>query len=99
MARPPLVSRAQLQSMNPDWDGIMKARAREPKPALRKPLGLIPNSLPQFYLAMRDGSLLVMQDKSKNPDGATGPQVCLATISPETLQILLAGKSPMELKP
>lgn len=91
--RPPTVSRAQLAARGFDSTKL-------PHPAQnRVPVGLLPNALPQFYLAMRDGSLLVMQDKSKNPDGATGPQVCLAVISPETLQLLLAGKSPVELKP
>lgn len=69
--------------------------------APRQPLGLLPNALPSLYLvrAFPSGSLLVMCDKSKNPDGVTGPQVCLATISPETLAMLLASKSPVELKP
>lgn len=92
--KPPVVSRAQLQK---SLDG---ASVKELNAEYARVLhGLLPNALPQFYLALRDGSLLVMQDKSKHPDGATGPQVCLATISPETLALLLASKSPVELKP
>lgn len=91
--KPPKVSRALLQKS----DVLQPTGGVYP----RNPLGLLPNALPRFWLAVgvTDGSLLVMHDRSKNPDGATGPQVCLAVIAPETLATLLASKQPLELKP
>lgn len=87
--KPPKVSRAQLAARGFDY---------RHGSTVRVPEGLLPNALPNLWLAAPvDGRLLIMADKSRNVDGATGPQVCLATISPETLQLLLASKSPVEL--
>lgn len=88
--RPPKVSRALLKAHDVPGTGAMVARI---------PMGLLPSSLPRYYLsAARDGSLLVMEDRSKSPDGATGPQVCLATIAPEVLAVLQASKTPQVLE-
>lgn len=88
--KPPKVSRALLKAHDMTGTGAMVARI---------PMGLLPASLPRYYLAApRDGSLLVMEDRSKSPDGATGPQVCLATIAPAVVAQLVAAKGPQPLE-
>ncbi len=63
-------------------------------------MGLIPNALPRHYLAEpRSGEWWIMRDGSKNPDGATGPQVCLAVIPMATVEQLVASKQPVRLRP
>lgn len=53
----------------------------------RQPLGVLRNSLPNLWLCVRDdGSLWIMLDKSHSE--STGAQVCLATISAETMAVL-----------
>lgn len=54
----------------------------------RQPLGVIINSLPSLYLAHREnGDWLLMKDGTVSE--ATGSQICLAIIAPETMQTLL----------
>lgn len=78
---------------NPDWDGVMRAQAREPKPNPRHPIGPIANALPELWLARQaDNSLWLMAESS---EGVT----CLATISAATLEMLCKSRAPVELKP
>lgn len=65
---------------------------------VRLPLGLQPNALPTYYLvAPHGGGLRIMRDGSKGE--STGPQTCVAFLSPETWAAILASKQPVEVKP
>lgn len=63
----------------------------------RQPLGRIINGLPELYMAkLESGDWAIMQDKSTGE--STGSQVCLATISPVNMALLLGNaKAPYAL--
>ena len=59
--------------------------------AARHPIGVVPNALPEIWVARQaDSSLWVMAESS---EGVT----CLATISAATLKALRANRAPVEL--
>ena len=96
--KPPLVTRAflaQRQGASQPVASASEVGASVVATAGRRPMGVLANALPAYYLAMQDGALLVMWDRSQGE--ATGPQVCLATISQEVLASLLASRVPLAL--
>jgi len=64
----------------------------------RQPLGAMRNSLPTLYLSYREEDDVWMLMRDGSTGESTGPQTCLAIISPETMaKIIAQARVPLEL--